>query len=251
MSPDFEKVSQGLTRLKLPHLRVHLDDHLRLAQAKTLTYLEFLTGLIQEELNGREQANYQRRLKCAKLPIQKTLEGFDFDFQPSLAKGPLKQLKDCRWVANAENLIFAGQSGTGKTHLAIALTMAAIENGYKAYFTTVADLLDQVKVGRLTGRLGQLEAKLLKQDVIVLDELGYLKINQDQGNFLFRLISKAYERMALVITTNKDFSGWAAIFEDQVQVTAMLDRLLHHCHLFKIKGESYRIKGRQEVDCGD
>ena len=136
-------------------------------------------------------------------------------------------------------------SGTGKTHLAIALGLAAIKGGHRVYFTTVADLLEHHILAQATGQLHAFERKLFKNDVIILDELGYLKITRAQGNFLFRLVSKAYEHFSLIITTNKDFSGWAEIFEDRVQVAALLDRLLHHAVIFKIKGESYRVRNQK------
>jgi len=245
-STTFDKTLENLTKLKLSTLREHLDDHLRMAQSKSLTFLEFLHGLTQEELQGREHSNFTRRLRAAKFPGSKTLDMFDFAFQPSLNPDRVLNLKDGRWVANAENLVLAGQSGTGKTHLAIALGQKALELGYKVYFTGVSDLLEQVNQAQVRGDLLSLQRKLLKMDVVILDELGYLKINREQGNFLFRLVSKAYEKQSLIITTNKDFRGWADIFEDPVQVSALLDRLLHHCHVFSLTGESYRIKHRMQ-----
>jgi DNA replication protein DnaC len=244
-------ILEDLKQLKLATIRQNLDSHLRLAQSKSLTYLEFLKGLTSEELRGRQESNYRRRLKRARFPVAKTLEEFDFAFQPSLPRDPVLQLKDCRWVAGAVNLLWAGQSGTGKSHLAIALGLEAIQKGYHVYFSTVADLMDQVNVATVSGQLLTLRKKLLKHDVIILDELGYLKIDRAQGNFLFRLVSQAYENLSLVITTNQDFSGWAQIFEDPVQVSAMLDRLLHHSIVFNIKGDSYRVKRQKKKGGGE
>ena len=248
---SYESVIEDLRRLKLSTIRENLDAHLRLAQSKSLTYLEFFKGLTTEEVRGRDESNYQRRLKSARFPILKNLDQFDFAFQPTLSKEKILQLKDCRWVANAVNLLLAGQSGTGKSHLAIALGLEAIQMGYKVYFTTVADLMDQVNGAEASGQIIQLQKKMLKHDVIILDELGYLKIDRTQGNFLFRLVSHAYEKFSLIITTNKDFSGWAEIFADQVQVSAMLDRLLHHSVIFNIKGDSYRVKRRKKDPTGE
>jgi DNA replication protein DnaC len=247
----YESVIGDLRRLKLSTIRENLDAHLRVAQSKSLTYLEFLKGLTTEEIKGREESNYRRRLKSARFPIVKTLEEFDFAFQPTLPRDKILQLKDCRWVANAVNLLLAGQSGTGKSHLAMALGLEAVQAGYKVYFTTVADLMDQLNAARASGQTVGLQKRLLKHDVLILDELGYLKIDQTQGNFLFRLVSHAYERFSLIITTNKDFSGWAEIFADQVQVSAMLDRLLHHAVIFNIKGDSYRVKRRKQNPTGE
>jgi DNA replication protein DnaC len=247
----YDDLMEDLRRLKLSTIRSNLDAQLRLAQSKSLTYLEFLRGLVSEELKGREESNYRRRLKSARFPAVKTLDEFDFSFQPSLSQEKVLQLKDCRWVANAVNLLFAGQSGTGKSHLAIALGLEAIRCGYKVYFTSVADLMDQVNVATATGQTLPLQKKLVKHDVLILDELGYLKIDQQQGNFLFRLVSQAYEKFSLVITTNKDFSGWAEIFADQMQVTAMLDRMLHHSFIFNIRGDSFRVKRRKKNPTGE
>ena len=129
--------------------------------------------------------------------------------------------------------------------------LQAIQKGYRVCFTTVADLMDQVNVATASGQLLALRKKLLKHDVIVLDELGYLKVDRSQGNFLFRLVSQAYETISLVITTNQDFSGWAEIFEDSVQVSAMLDRLLHHSIVFNIQGDSYRVQRRKTKGGGE
>lgn len=250
-NPAYENLVDELRQLKLSTIRHNLDAHLRLAQSKSLTYLEFLKGLTAEELKGRQESNYRRRLKAARFPAPKTLEEFDFAFQPSLDREKILQLRDCRWVANAVNLLFAGQSGTGKSHLGIALGMEAIRQGYRVYFTTVADLMDQVSLATATGQAVHFQKKLAKHDVILLDELGYLKIDRHQGNFLFRLVSQAYEQFSLIITTNKDFSGWAEIFDDQMQVTAMLDRLLHHALIFNIRGDSFRVRKQTKDPTGE
>ncbi len=239
----YEEVIAGLKRLKLSTIRVNLDKYLSLAETQSLSHMDFLSELIKEELRGREESNYQRRLKAARFPVIKRLDDFDFLFQPSISESRINSLKGCRWIENAVNIVFAGQAGVGKSHLSLGLGVEAIERGYKIYFTTVVDLLDQMSLAAVTNKLHLLQKKLLKYDGIILDELGYEKISREQGNFLFRLMSKAYENTSIIITTNKDFSGWVDIFEDKVQVSALLDRLLHHVVVFAIKGESYRIKG--------
>jgi DNA replication protein DnaC len=229
---SYSEVIEGLKRLKLSTIRHHLDDYLRLAETRSMSHLEFLTGLVKEELQGREESNYRRRLRAARFPMIKRLEEFDFTFQPSISENRVNSLRECRWIENAENVVFAGQAGVGKTHLSIGLGVEAIERGYKVYFSTVADLLDKMALAATTNQLFSLQKKLLKFDGLILDELGYERISRPQGNFLFRLISKAYENTSIIVTTNKDFAGWADIFEDQVQVSALLDRLLHHVALF-------------------
>jgi len=239
----YDEVIAGLKRLKLSTIRTNLDDYLHLAETRSISHLAFLNELIKEELRGRDESNYRRRLKAARFPVVKTLDDFDFLFQPSISESRINSLKECRWIENAVNVVFAGQAGVGKSHLSIGLGVEAIERGYKIYFTTVSDLLDQMSFAAVTNKLHLLQKKLLKYDGIILDELGYEKISREQGNFLFRLMSKSYENTSIIITTNKDFSGWVDVFEDKVQVSALLDRLLHHVVIFAIKGESYRIKG--------
>lgn len=239
----YEEICAGLKRLKLSTVRKNLEDYLRMAESRSLSCLEFLNGLIKEELKGREESNYHRRLKAARFPVIKRLDDFDFSFQPSIPIARINNLRECRWVENADNLIFAGQTGVGKSHLSIGFGVEAIERGYTVYFTTLSDLMDEMNIAAASGKLAKLEKKLLKPDCLIIDELGYVKITMAQGNFLFRIISKCYENRSIIITTNKDFSRWADIFEDQVQVSALLDRLLHHAIIFPITGESYRVKG--------
>jgi DNA replication protein DnaC len=244
MSKDMlQDVSEGLKHLKLPNIRLHLEDHLRLSESKSQSHLEFLYGLIKDEITGRERSNLDRRMKQAHFPVIKRFDNFDFTFQPSISVSRINNVRECRFIENAENIVFAGQTGVGKSHLALALGVEAIERGYKIFYTTVADLLDEMKLASTIGQLSKLQQKLLKFDALIIDELGYVQIDRLQGNFLFHLISKAYERTSIILTTNKDFSGWTEIFEDKIQVSAMLDRLLHHVNIFVITGESYRIKG--------
>lgn len=247
MSKDMlQEVIEGLKRLKLSTLRRTLEDQLRLGESKSMSHLEFLNGLIKHEIAGRERSNLERRMKQAHFPVIKRFEDFDFAFQPSIPVSRINNIRECRFIENAENIVFAGQTGVGKTHLAIALGVEAVERGYKIYYTTVADLLDEMKLAFATGHLIKLQQKLLKFDGLVIDELGYVHVDRAQGNFLFQLISKAYERTTIILTTNKEFSGWSEIFEDKIQVAAMLDRLLHHVNIFVITGESYRIKGPKD-----
>ena len=187
----YEEVTEGLKQLKLSTVRTKLDDYLGLAETSSISHLEFLNRLIKEELRGREDSNYRKRMKAARFPAIKTLDEFDFSFQPSLSSVRINCLKDCRWIENAVNLVFAGQAGVGKSHLSISLGVEAIERGYKIYFTTVSDLLDRMTLAAATGQLLILQKKLLKYDGIILDELGYEIIIRNHGNFLFRLISKA------------------------------------------------------------
>lgn len=237
------EVIEGLKTLKLPTIRQNLSDHLRLGESKSLSHLEFLNGLIKAEAAGRDASRLARRMKHARFPVIKRFEDFDFSFQPSISLSRIASVRECRFIENAENIVFAGQTGVGKTHLAIALGVESVERGYSMYYTTIADLLEEMKLASLSGQLARLQQKILKCDGLVLDEIGYVQIDRQQGNFLFQLVSKAYERTSLIITTNKDFTGWSEIFEEKSQVPALLDRILHHANIFAITGESYRIKG--------
>jgi len=163
----YDEVIAGLKRLKLSTIRTNLDDYLHLAETRSISHLAFLNELIKEELRGRDESNYRRRLKAARFPVVKTLDDFDFLFQPSISESRINSLKECRWIENAVNVVFAGQAGVGKSHLSIGLGVEAIERGYKIYFTTVSDLLDQMSLAAATNQLLSLQKKLLKYDGII------------------------------------------------------------------------------------
>jgi DNA replication protein DnaC len=170
---------------------------------------------------------------------------FDFTFQKSIKKTRIVNLAECRWVEQATNILFAGPPGVGKTHLAISLGLNAIEKGYRVRFIHADDLFEEMYVQAAAGEVERYLRKLLKNDCIIVDEFGYLPLDANSGNYLYKLVNGAYERISLMITSNKDVGAWGEMFQDQAIAQAILDRFLHHCEIFKMTGESYRLKGSE------
>ena len=241
----YEQVMGALASLKLATMRQELDANLRLAEAKGLSHLEFLRGVLSSEVKGRMESSRRRRLAAAHFPVNRTLEDFDFGFQKSVKKGKIVNLAECRWLESATNLLFQGPAGLGKSHLAIALGLKAVEKGYRVRFYPAEELLEQVYVHAAAGDMDRFMRGFLKNDCVVIDEFAYLPLDAHAGNHLYRLVNSAYERLSLVITTNKGVQEWGEMFQDQAIAQAILDRFLHHCEVFKMRGESYRLKGPQ------
>ena len=242
----YEEIPRAMKTLKLASMSRELDECLRVADAKGLSHIEFLRTLLRSELRGRDTSNKLRRLSHAHFPAQKTIEEFDFAFQKSIKKPRLVNLSECRWLENATNLLFTGPPGVGKTHLSIALGQKAIEKGYRVRFFQAEDLLQKMYVSAAAGQMERYLKSILKNDVIILDEFAYLPLDAHAGNYLYRLVNSAYETTSLVITSNKEIETWGEMFQDQAIAQAILDRFLHHCEVFKLNGDSYRLKDARE-----
>lgn len=238
-----EELNQGLRRLKLRRIREVLEDYNRLAVTKQLSYLDFLAGLVQEEIQARNESQYSKRLKAARLPAHKIIEDFDFGFQTSVSRQEVLELARLRFIAEHENCILVGPPGVGKTHLAIALGMKAIEAGFRVYFTSVQDLIDDLYATLADNSFRSRMRSLLTNDLIILDELGFLPMDSTASNHLFQVVAQAYERRSLIVTSNRPFQEWGSVFASATIATATLDRLLHHAHVLNLQGDSYRLKG--------
>jgi len=175
------------------------------------------------------------------------VEAFDFSFQPSIDRKVIRELSGLSFVARAENAIFLGPPGVGKTHLAIALGVKAVEAGNSALFLTVEELTTRLAKARVSNRLEAVLAQLARPKLLVLDELGYLPFSREEASSLFRLLARRYERGSVIITSNKSFADWGEIFSDTVLASAILDRLLHHSTTINIKGESFRLKEKRKA----
>lgn len=236
-----------LERMKMDHLASQLESICEQAARRDLTYKEFLGEALLVEWRARHLKGIEWRLRQAHLPWVKTLEQFDFSFQPSIDRKVIRELAGLSFVDRAENVVLLGPPGVGKTHLAVALGVKAIEAGHKVLFSTVDNLLSRLIRGKKEDRLGRQLKELLYPRVLILDEMGYLPMNREEANLFFRLLCRRYEKASIIVTSNKSFVDWGDVFNDYVLATAILDRLLHHSTTINIKGESYRLKEKRKA----
>ncbi|KHF37746.1 IS21-like element helper ATPase IstB [Halalkalibacter okhensis] len=229
-------------QLRMPTIGRQYRSLAREAEERNLSYEGYLLALLETELQTREENQRQRRLKQASFPVQKTLDTYDFSLMPSLNRNRFITLAKGEFVEKKENLVFLGNSGTGKTHLAIALGIEMIQNGYKTKFITASELVEELLMANEEHKLGVFEKKWLKFDVIIVDELGYVPFSKTGAELLFQFFSSRYERASVIITTNLEFSEWTNVFGDEKMTAALLDRLTHRSHIHLLNGESYRFR---------
>lgn len=234
----------GLKRLKLRRLRENLEEITELALQEEPSYLDFLAYIVDQEVKARDETQRQKRLQAAKFPFWRTLDNFDFGFQTSVSRQTLLDLARLDWIERRENLVLLGPPGVGKTHIAVALGVAAVEAGHRVIFTSVHDLVDRLYKAMADDTVSQTMNRLLRHDLIILDELGFVDLGTTGSDHMFQLVAKAYEKRSLIVTSNLDFSDWGDLFDKPATAAAVLDRLLHHAHVISLKGDSYRIRHR-------
>lgn len=240
--PSFDDLAAKYKSLRLNSTAESLTDIVRMAEENEISYLQFAEMLVTHEISSRDQKRIIQNMKRATFPLLKRLEEFDYRFQTTVTKKQISRLLDFTFIDNRENIIFIGTPGLGKTHLAIGIGIKTVEAGYKVMFTTAMALIETLDLAELKGELKKKINAILKFDVVIIDELGYLPMNRKGMFNLFQLINALYEYRSVILTTNKKFTSWGDFFFDDNVAVPVVDRLIHHSHIFMLGGDSYRLK---------
>jgi len=245
-SARVDNIRRSLVSLKMPRALEMLDATLRRIEQGQIDGIEAIDELLAEELTLRENRRIKAALRMARLPVIKTIAGFDFSFQPSLDRNRVLALAGLDFINRAEVVHLLGPPGTGKSHLATALAVEAVRAGKSVYFIPLADLVAILAKAEREGVLREKIRFLCRCALLVVDEIGYLPVTPGGGNLFFQLVNARYEKGAMILTSNRGFAEWGEVFGDPVVATALLDRLLHHAVVVQIEGSSYRM--RQHAD---
>jgi DNA replication protein DnaC len=231
--------------MKAPMLLDAAERLAERARSESWTHAEYLVACLQREVAARESHGGEGRIRAARFPAVKTLEEFDITHLRGLTRQQLAHLGTLDFIAGKENAVFLGPPGTGKTHLATGLAVRACQAGHRTAFATAAQWVDSLAAAHSAGRLQEELVKLGRYPLIVIDEVGYIPFEADAANLFFQLISNRYERASVIVTSNKPFGRWGEVFGDETVAAAMIDRLVHHAEVHSLKGDSYRMRGRE------
>ena len=223
-------------------MKEHLEEVSNFVSQNKLSFSDGLLKLCNYEIDHKTEVASKSMIKAAAFPFVKTIEDYDFEFQPCVNKQEILELATLRFMENAENIVFLGSSGVGKTHLATSIGIVAASKRYSTYFIKCHDLLQQLKRAKLENRLENKLKYINRYKLLVVDELGYLPIDKEDSNLFFQVIDMSYEKKSTILTTNINFNDWDSIFNDAIVANAILDRVLHHSKVITINGRSYRVK---------
>lgn len=242
-SPDH--IISLLKQFKLLDMQLNYESEIAYAIENNIGHREFLVRLLEIEANGKRERNTERNIKAAKFEGIKTLDGFDFSFPDKINEAKIRDLETLSFIKNKENIILIGPPGVGKSHISISLGVLACKSGLKVLFTSAQEFVDKLYKSYLDGTLENKFKAIKKVDLLIIDELGHFQMDKEKESIFFQIIRQRYEKGSLIITTNVPLGNWDKIFTSKLAATAILDRLMHHCHLISITGDSYRVKGNK------
>jgi DNA replication protein DnaC len=244
---QIKRIKQYADHLRLTMLRNQAERFIHQAQIDKPTYLEYTYDILEQEVRQRQKTDMERRIKLARLPRNHSLEMYDYAFACGINKTQLEQLRELLWLEQAYNLVLMGPSGTGKTFIAAGLVNDAVNKGYRAYFTGMEDLINILKMKDMTSSALNAYNRFIRAHLIAIDDIMLLPIKKHEAVAFFNLINHLHEKCSIIITTNKSPKQWAESLEDEVLATALLDRILYHCEVVKLEGNSYRMENRKEI----
>ena len=242
-----KQIKQLADQLRLTLLRNQADNLIHQAQIDKPTYIDYTHNLLEREVLQRQKNDMERRIKLAHLPRNHNLDNYDYSFSSGINKNQMKEIRELLWMEQAYNIVLMGPSGTGKTYIAAGLINEAVSKGYRAYFCTMAELINVLKMKEMTSSALNHYNRYLKAHLIAIDDIMLLPIKKHEAVAFFNLINHLHEQCSLVITTNKSPKQWAETLEDEVLATALLDRILYHCEVIKLDGNSYRMENRKNI----
>lgn len=243
---NYHQLLNQLEDLNLNYIRESLPDSLDMIVQQELSFVDALLTLTTAELSNRKKKKDELRLHRARLPFKKRINDFDFGFQPQINKSEILDLCSLRFMDTADSILFIGNSGVGKSHLAISIALEAIQKEYSCHFVLSNELITKLERAHKRGNLESMLKKYSNYDLLIIDEIGYLPFNKDGANLFFQLINRRYEKKSTIITTNSPLSQWAEIFQNKKLTNAIIDRLIHHSKIIQINGPSYRMKDYKE-----
>lgn len=239
-----EELNKRLDILELVKIKEILPDYLHKTSKENKTISEALNDLLKEEIDYQIERASLSIIKAANFPFRKTLDDYDFSFQPSVNENQIRELSNLSFIERHENIVFIGNSGVGKTHLAVSLGIEAAKHRNSVYFISCHNLIQKLNKAQKENGLDKQLQHLAQYKVLIIDEIGYLPVDHQGSNLFFQLIARRYMNKSTIVTTNMPFSRWGEVFSDNTLASAVLDRLLHYSHIIRITGNSYRIKDK-------